>query len=1124
MATNGQIFHEPSGRRWRLVRRISAGIAALLAIWVVALAFDVVDPPTLTAVPLPGFARKLRPSPAPQARTEPAPLPVLGHPGDAPRYAFSVNWDDNSFVSLKRNATSLDVLVPEWFHLVDGAGAIRRDDPVKEGRVRSWLAAHAPALAVTPLINNYSSATQSWDANAVTQLVGDPAARSRFVNELTAAVTASGDRGAHLDFEQVPAAAMNGYAALVESLAASLHAHGRTLDVSVPADDEAYPFARLAAASDHLVLMAYDEHTADDDPGPVASQGWFERVLDRRFAEIPDGKLIVAIGSYAYDWTAPHHGAELTMQEAWQAALDSQSHVSFDGEALTPTFAYLDDGGQRHEVWALDAASAFNQTAAALAMKPAGLALWRMGSEDPGVWSYFARGRRPDSQALAEMRTIHAGYDLVYDGDGEALRVTGRDRPGARRFVQDPSDGLITEEAVDRYPEATTLTRWGASRAKEVALTFDDGPDPQWTPGVLDALKAAHAPATFFLIGSNAVAHPELVRRIVAEGHDVGSHSFTHPNISELPDALAEVELNATERALESITGLRPLLFRPPYAEDVEPETIDDTRIVDLASRLGYTTMGLRVDPSDWRQPGTGAIVDETVRQVEQGAGHVVLLHDSGGDRSQTIAAIPLIVQRLRADGYRFTTVHELLGLPRAALMPKAPVTSPAVVLERSAFWAMTDAETAVGALFVSGLALGIARFLLIAALSAVQAWRTRRRRVSHAKMALASVSVIVPAYNEEKVVVETVRSILQSDRTRFRAGFEVLVVDDGSKDATLQVVQAVFGGHPDVRILAKMNGGKASAINHGLAQARGEVVVVIDADTVLEPSALALLAGHFCDQRVGAVAGNAKVGNRVNPLTRFQALEYVTSQNLDRRAFETLQAISVVPGAIGAWRASALREIGGFAADTLAEDADATFEIQRRGWRVEYEPAAIALTEAPETLPPFMKQRLRWMFGTLQAAYKHRRTLVTPGSRRLGWTLLPNVLVFQVAFPLISPVMDALLAVSLLGAAVGAVMHPGGAMPSGVLESLTFYALFQLVELAGGAMGFAFERGEDWRLLPLVVVQRFCYRQLLYFTAVRALVAAVRGGLVEWGKLARMARLKAASGELPGEGRGLPV
>jgi cellulose synthase/poly-beta-1,6-N-acetylglucosamine synthase-like glycosyltransferase/peptidoglycan/xylan/chitin deacetylase (PgdA/CDA1 family)/spore germination protein YaaH len=1113
--TQRQIFQDASGRRWLLARAVLVVIVAAFGLLLGALVWDALAPPDLPGVPLAAQPRQLSAAAAPKAGPERASRGISSVSGQASRYGFYVNWDDNSFVSLKRNAANLDVLAPEFLHLQSAAGDISPDDPSKETRTRTWLGAHAAQLAITPLINNFSSRTQNWNGQDVARLSASARARAQFIAAIRANLAAKSDAGLNLDFEQVPKAAMTNYVTLVRELAAGLHADHRTLDVSVPVDDEDYAFADLAAAADHLVLMAYDENTADGDPGPLAGQGWFEHSLDRRFANVDAAKLIVAIGSYGYDWRKSGHGEEITVQDAWRIASESEAAVRFDGRALNPSFGYREDDRSNHSVWFLDAASAFNQTEAALSMRPAGVALWRLGSEDPGVWSFFARGHYPDAAARTAMQTMQAGYDLVYEGDGEALKVTGAAKPGARRFGYNDADRLITDETIATLPQAVTLTRWGKSAAKTVALTFDDGPDPAWTPGVLDALKAAHAPATFFLIGGNALAHPDLLRRIVAEGHDIGSHSFTHPNISELPDAAAAVELNATERTFEALAGVRPLLFRPPYAEDIEPETIDDAQVVNLASRLGYVTLGLRVDPNDWRTPGVNAIVQETVEQIERGEGHVVLLHDSGGDRSQTIAAIPLIVSRLRADGYSFVTAHELLGLPRTALMAPGAQQSPDVMLSRSAFWAAHDAEALMGGLFVIGLALGFARFGMIGALALFQAWTSRARRSQIG--ARPSVAVIVPAYNEEKVVIETVRSILQADRSLLDAdAFEILVIDDGSRDRTADVARAAFAAHPQVRVLRKPNGGKASAINFGIAQARADIIVVIDADTVLDPKALGLMARHFSDPTIGAVAGNAKVGNRINWITRFQALEYITSQNLDRRAFEALGAISVVPGAIGAWRRSALLEIGGFAVDTLAEDADATIKLQRFGWRVLYEPAAIARTEAPESLLPFMKQRFRWMFGTLQAAFKHRDAPLHAGARRFGWTLLPNVVVFQVLFPLISPVMDGLLVASVIAAGLDGLMHAGAGTPSGLVQSLQFYALFQAIELAGAAMGFAFDPGEDWRLLPLAVAQRFCYRQLLYVTAIRALLAAIKGGEVGWGKLARTARLKAAPASVP--------
>ena len=165
----------------------------------------------------------------------------------------------------------------------------------------------------------------------------------------------------------------------------------------------------------------------------------------------------------------------------------------------------------------------------------------------------------------------------------------------------------------------------------------------------------------------------------------------------------------------------------------------------------------------------------------------------------------------------------------------------------------------------------------------------------------------------------------------------------------------------------------------------------------------------HFADPRIGAVAGNVKVGNRSRWLTRWQALEYITSQNLEKRAFDLLNCIPVVPGALSAWRVEALRSAGGFTADTVAEDTDLTIAIRRIGWRIVYDEEAIGWTEAPETAAALIRQRFRWTFGTLQSFWKHRDTLGRPRYGTLGWVALPNIFLFQLLLPLVSPVIDLL-------------------------------------------------------------------------------------------------------------------
>jgi len=251
-------------------------------------------------------------------------------------------------------------------------------------------------------------------------------------------------------------------------------------------------------------------------------------------------------------------------------------------------------------------------------------------------------------------------------------------------------------------------------------------------------------------------------------------------------------------------------------------------------------------------------------------------------------------------------------------------------------------------------------------------------------------VAVLIPAYNEEKVIERTVRAALNSNYPNLC----VIVIDDGSKDRTLEVARKAFAGEAasgKVLILTKRNSGKADALNYGIEHiGEAELFVGIDADTIIAPDAIARLVPHFINPKVGAIAGNAKVGNRVNLWTRWQALEYITSQNFERRALDVLGAVSVVPGAIGAWRVSAVREAGGFHTDTVAEDADLTMALLQLGYRVEYEDLALAYTEAPVNARGLMRQRFRWSFGILQSVWKHRAAFARKGA--LGWIALPNI------------------------------------------------------------------------------------------------------------------------------------
>ena len=421
--------------------------------------------------------------------------------------------------------------------------------------------------------------------------------------------------------------------------------------------------------------------------------------------------------------------------------------------------------------------------------------------------------------------------------------------------------------------------------------------------------------------------------------------------------------------------------------------------------------------------------------------------------------------------------------------------------LDRLGFGLFHDIQATLGVLFLAAIALGVLRLLLLGGLSLVHAARIGGRTPPLAFPEDGPlVSVLIPCFNEEKVIEASVARILASRWPRL----EVIVLDDGSKDATATVVSSAYADEPRVRLMSFENGGKARALNRGLAEAKGEIIVALDADTQFPADTIARLARWFADPKVGAVAGNALVGNRVNTVTRWQALEYVTAQNLERRALAALGAVTVVPGAVGAWRKSALAELGGYPADTLAEDQDLTLAVQRAGWRVEFDPEARAYTEAPDTVEGLLKQRYRWSFGTLQCLWKHRAGLFDAKRPVLGFVALPQIWLFQILLTVVAPLVDLAVVWSLAAGLYGLVSHPVEWSADDILRPLLYWAAFILLDLSAGVLGMALERKAPWADLAWLPAQRFGYRQLMYYVVLKSVASAIQGARVGWGRLER--------------------
>ena len=1120
------VFHDPSGRRGRraglALGLVLAGVFAILSAFVATLAIAPQIPSLAFHNPhvLTSLSVAEAPGRSHAAWTRaPKPSGTLGSRAKPLNIGFYVSWDEMSRESLADHVNQLDIVAPQWVLLKDAAGDV---DVTADPRADKLIAAATHRPAVMPLV--YNASDKLWDGKTADAVLTSPAARAHLIASLADLAAKRGYAGYMFDLENMSAKGLAAYPGFIAQANAAFNRSGREIWVTAPFDDEAWPVKALGRAAGTLVLMAYDEHYFTGEAGPAASQGWYEQNLGRVMKGLNPNRTVVALGAFGYDWSRKGKADNLSFHEATLAAHDSEATISFDPAALNPTFRYSEDGTD-HTVWFLDAATLYNQVRVADAWRPRGYALWRMGSEDPGVWKVL--GQPFGAARTAPLETMAPAPDVDFNGTGEILNPTAMPTAGHRTLTTDPHSGLITGERFDKIPTAYVVQRLGAHPG-EVALTFDDGPDPHWTPRILDILKAKQAPATFFVIGENMETYPDLVQREVRQGELVGGHTYTHPNIAEISPGEMALQLNLTQRLFQVITGRTMRFFRPPYLGDASPSTPREVAPLLKARDLGYLSVGLRIDPDDWKRPDATLIVQRTLARLADAnpetGGQIVLLHDSGGDRSRTLAALPALIDQLRAHGYRLTTVSDLAGISPAQAMPPTRAEKGQLLLDRAAFTMVRDFDRGISTLFISAIALGLARLLFLAVFAVIHRLRNARKLAAATEAASqpvqgeALVSVLIPCFNEEKVIAASLQRILGSTWRRL----EVLVLDDGSTDGTAAEVERAFGGDPRVQLLRFPNGGKARALNRGLALAGGEVVVALDADTQFPADTIGRLARWFEDARIGAVAGNALVGNRVNLITRWQALEYVTAQNLERRALSALGVITVVPGAVGAWRRTAIEALGGFPSDTLAEDQDLTLAVQRAGWKVEFDTEARAYTEAPQTLKGLMKQRFRWSFGTLQCVWKHRAGLFNPRQPMLGFVALPQVWMFQIALALVAPLVDLAVVFSLALAARDLFMHPTEWNHQLLTQTLLYWGAFVLVDLSAAALGMAFERDAPWSSLGWLPAQRFGYRQLMYHVVVKAVVTAVRGPEVGWNKLERRATV--AIGATGATRRGSPL
>ena len=1175
---NKQVFYDPQRKRWKRLRRIFDVLAllglVLGSVFVVGLLQMKPLPELFLQAPKRNYraltnrstlalkaGQKLHRSAHRKTDLKPSDVPL--NSGEGLRAAYYVEDDPASYSSLKQHISQIDLLFPEWGHVIAPDGKLTAFTPDnrpyaivdrtgvhqvdRESKVARTVAANHVNLDIFLLVNNYDPRKGLW-LPQVGDFLSSEQSRATFIRQTDTFLAANpAYRGISLDFEEIPTSAQPGFRALIASLYDDFHPRNLRLYVNTPVGDDDWDLKFMADHSDGLLLMNYDEHQTDSGPGPIASQDWFVDNLKNVLKKVPKEKVICALGSYGYDWTmslpdAAGKGAkkkatpekvlaahDLSTQDAWQAAADSDSQIDLDDDSLNVHFAYDDvDAHVRHQIWFLDAVTVLNEMRAARMLGIQTYALWRLGEEDNSLWKIWDHPMTSDP--VKELAQVEPGYDVDTEGEGDILRVTRKPQTGNRIVTMDDDDSvpvdyrMITQESMESYPLSYTVEQYGY-HPKKVALSFDDGPDPEWTPKILDILKSHGVHGTFFMIGEVAEDYVGIMQRVYREGNEIGNHTWSHPDISEISNRQVDLELNLTERLFASKLGVQPLYFRPPYSIDQEPDTNDQAAPVDRIQGLGYVIIGNKIDTNDWDehprktpQEITDSVF-QTIADMEThpwNKGSIILLHDGGGDRQATIDALPVLIKALQSRGYEIVPVSELVGKTRAEVMP--PLTP------HQRWQARADSITfffysffhyfVVGVFFVGDVLMS-ARLIIIGIFAIIDRLRTRKNFATPEYA--PRVAVLIPAYNEEKVIVRTIRSVMMSTYKNLR----IIVIDDGSKDRTYDVAREAYPADiasGRLTILTKPNGGKADALNFALDRIDEELYVGIDADGVIAHDAIANLVPHFANPKIGAVAGNAKVGNRVNLWTRWQALEYITSQNFERRALDLFDVVMVVPGAIGAWRTESVKAGHGYHSNTVAEDADLTMNLLEQGYCVIYEDRALAFTEAPVNADGLIRQRFRWSFGILQAVWKHRGAIRK--HRAMGLFALPNILIFQILLPLVSPLIDLMFVAGVLNYFYDKHFHPESASADSFYKLLGFFLAFLVIDFVASALAFALERkhpaskGDGW-LLFHIWIQRFTYRQLFSVVLFKTVKRAIDGKPFSWDKLDRTAKMSSATEKL---------
>lgn len=916
------------------------------------------------------------------------------------------------------------------------------------GVQNALLHAHLGGARAQLVLQNFNLASTNPNADfspvLAHRMLVSAASRAAYIKALMQVLNTEHWDGVVVDFEVVAAADQPNFSRFLDELHKTLAGKLR-LTVAVPVPDVNYPpsmvydLSHIGKIADAVNVMTYNKSDPSGAAGPIAPLDWVKSTIQQLESVIPKNKIQLGISGYGYVWGpgVKTYTNTIWPKQARAIVAKTKSKAIWDATAAE-WHATLPDGTV---MWWDDARSYEARVQLAQQLGIEGAAIWEVSQADP-------------------LTSKVPGVTIA--------RVAPNATPG---------------RSID-FVNATGL----------VALTFDDGPDPTWTPKILAVLHKYKVPATFFVVGQMAQRYHSIISNEVASGSIVANHTYTHLDLNTVPRWRALTEINLDSWVIHGITGRTPKLFRSPYGSQELSDTNSNAHR-NLAKSLGLEPVGWNVETSDWARPGVATIVRRATQNIPHEA--TILMHDGGGNRQQTVQALNILIPKLLKEGYVFTTVDHL----------DASLTQPYESVPTT-FWGVTASVASIASYRLWIAFMDVFNWILAAlailslirlALNWIFALRYQRTlkatRLANPNAPMGTVAVVIPAHNEALTIVKT----LSSMTSLWTKPDTIIVAENGSKDATAERAREFAAQHPELNIKVREYGpvGKAGALNAALAETDCEFIVVLDADTVIHEAFLDAAIPFFADPTVGAVAGNVRVGNTKKVLAKLQALEYGVSLALDRSAQAELGVVSVVPGAAGAFRKTAVEGVGGWPGRTLVEDTDLTVLLHQAGWKIPYEPLAISFTEAPESSGEVIKQRKRWAFGSIEVVAIYANKIFHRRSGRLGMLGLPWLLLSQVILPAAGPIVDLYLIWLLL-------------------EGYPLQAIGMLVlGIAGESIsaGWALRKSDmPMRWLWLLPLSRIWWRTLLLISATSSVRSWLQGRSLAWSKLKRKNSVQVSS------------